>query len=187
MVTRMKTTKILPCTLALLFALALPVSALAQPQPQPAFAEGRVAAIVSGDTLRVDVPGHGQWRVRLAWVAAPALRQAHGEAARSGLNALAAGQAVRLENPRATGGEWVARVWAPPPGARCGDAGCPPTLDLGQAQIERGWAWHDRRTPGQGEPAASDYAQAEFMAKIRRLGLWAGQNPVPPWAWQGPR
>ena len=26
--------------------------------------------------------------------------------------------------------------------------------------------------------------QAEFQAKIRRRGLWAGKNPVPPWDWR---
>jgi len=149
--------------------------------------DGYVAAIVNGDTLQVDIPGRGQWRVRLAWIAAPARLQESGEAARSGLGALAAGRAVRLENPRADGGEWTARVWAAPTLARCGNADCPPTLDLGLAQIERGLAWHDRRRPGQPEPAAADYRQAEFAAKIRRLGLWAGKNPLLPWEWRGPR
>lgn len=148
--------------------------------------DGYVTAIVSGDTLQVDVPGRGQWRVRLAWVAAPARLQEFGEAARSGLGALAAGRAVRLENPRAAGGEWMARVWAAPPLTRCGKADCPPTLDLGLAQIERGMAWHDPRESGP-PPAMADYRQAEFAAKIRRLGLWAGKNPLPPWEWRGSR
>lgn len=176
-VTGMKTTKTLLCALALAASGAAWAGAV----------DGRVAAIVSGDTLQVDVPGHGQWRVRLAWVAAPARRQEHGEASRSSLGALAAGRAVRLENPRAAGGEWSAQVRVAPPSARCGNAECPPTLDLGLAQIERGMAWHDRRQSGQPEPAATDYAQAEFAAKIRRLGLWAGKNPSPPWEWRGPR
>ncbi len=147
--------------------------------------DGRIASVVSGDTLLVDVPGHGQWRVRLAAVAAPARLQDHGEASRSGLGALAFGRAVRLENPQTAGAERLARVWAAPPGARCGNADCPPTLDLGLAQIASGLAWHDRRQ--QWQPAVADYQQAEFEAKIRRRGLWTGKNPLPPWEWRGPR
>ncbi len=168
----------------MLAALALLLAAGTAPA---ATVDGRVSAIVSGDTLQVDIPGRGQWRVRLAWVAAPARLQAFGEAARSGLGALAAGRAVRLEDLRDAGGEWTARVWAAPPLARCGNADCPPTLDLGLAQVERGLAWHDRRQPGQPPALAADYQQAEFAAKIRRLGLWAGKNPLPPWEWRGPR
>lgn len=152
---------------------------------QAASFEGRVAAIVSGDTLRVDVPGQGQWRVRLVGIAAPERLQEHGEAARSSLGALAAGRLVRIDNPRAAGGDWVAQVRVAPPGGRCGNAECPPTLDLGRAQLALGMAWHDRRDTAQ--PALADYQQAEFEAKIRRLGLWAGKNPQPPWEWRGPR
>lgn len=148
---------------------------------------GRVEAIVDGDTLRVDVPGRGQLRVRLAWVAAPARLQEHGEAARSSLGALAYGRTVQLENAQFSGGEWRAVVRAPAPAARCGNADCPPTLDLGLAQVERGMAWHDRRSAGQPQSAQAAYQQAEFAAKIRRLGLWAGKNPLPPWEWRGPR
>lgn len=169
--------------LALCFAAA--TTAGAAPELRAETVDGRVAAVVSGDTLQVDVPGRGQWRVRLAWIAAPARLQEHGEAARSSLGALAFGRPVRLENPRAVGNEWQARVWAAPPLARCGNADCPPTLDLGLAQLEAGMAWHDRREGRQ--PALADYQQAEFAAKISRRGLWAGKNPLPPWQWRGPR
>lgn len=148
---------------------------------------GRVDAVVDGDTLRVDVPGRGQWQVRLAWVDAPARLQEHGEAARSSLGALAFGRAVLLENPQQSGSEWRAVVRVAPPGVPCGNADCPPTLDLGLAQVERGMAWHDRRSSGQPAAAQAAYQQAEFTAKIRRLGLWSGKNPLPPWEWRGPR
>ncbi|MBI2307336.1 MAG: thermonuclease family protein [Rhodocyclales bacterium] len=148
---------------------------------------GHVDAVVDGDTLRVDVPGRGQLQVRVAWIDAPARLQEQGEAARSSLGALAFGRAVLLENPQQSGHEWRAVVRVAPPGGRCGNADCPPTLDLGLAQVERGMAWHDQRSPGQPAAALADYQQAEFTAKIRRLGLWAGKNPLPPWEWRGPR
>jgi endonuclease YncB( thermonuclease family) len=29
-----------------------------------------------------------------------------------------------------------------------------------------------------------DYEVAEINAKMRRTGLWADKNPVPPWEWR---
>jgi hypothetical protein len=31
------------------------------------------------------------------------------------------------------------------------------------------------------------YAQEEENAKVSRVGLWKGANPVPPWEWRKPR
>jgi len=148
---------------------------------------GRVAAIVDGDTLLVDVAGRGQWRVHLAWIAAPARQQPYGEAARSGLGAQAYGRDVQLDDPQPEGGEWRARVRVAPPGGHCSGVACPAGVDLGLRQIENGLAWHDRRRHGQPAPLVDAYRQAEFAAKIRRFGLWSGKNPSPPWEWRGPR
>lgn len=147
--------------------------------------EGLVAGVVDGDTLMVDVPNRGQLRVRLAWIDAPDRLQEHGEASRSGLNALAAGQSVRMETVVEEKGQQVAVVWVRAPDAPCRDAGCPKTLDLGMAQVARGMAWHDRRSLGQSPQARGQYEHAEFEAKIRRVGLWRGKNPTPPWDWRG--
>ena len=147
--------------------------------------EGHVTGIVDGDTLMVDVPNRGQLRVRLAWIDAPDRLQEHGEASRSGLNALAAGQGVRVETVAEAKGLQVAVVWVKAPDAPCRDAGCPKTLDLGLAQVARGLAWHDRRPLGQSPQAKGQYEHAEFEAKIRRVGLWSGKNPTPPWDWRG--
>lgn len=147
--------------------------------------EGRVFAIVDGDTLNVDVPGKGHLQVSLAWADAPDRLQDHGEASRASLGAMAGGQTVRLEGLVSTKGQWFATVWAVAPGTPCRNADCPKTLDLGLAQITRGLAWHDRRSLGQLPQALGQYEQAEFQAKIRRIGLWAGKNPTPPWDWRG--
>jgi endonuclease YncB( thermonuclease family) len=148
-------------------------------------ADGRVVAVIDGDTLTVDVSGKGHLQVRLAWADAPDRLQDHGEAARASLGAMAGGQAVRLEGLASTKGQWFATIWAVAPGAPCANANCPKTLDLGLAQITRGLAWHERRALGQSPQALGQYEQAEFQAKIRRIGLWAGKNPTPPWDWRG--
>lgn len=153
----------------------------------PAAAEtltGRVVDIIDGDTLRVDVAGRGALIVRLAWIDAPDRLQEHGEAARGSLNALAAQRPVRLETfGGANKGTLRAMAWVAPESCRGDD--CPTTLDLGQAQVAHGMAWHDRRMLGQPMQSFGDYEQSEFQAKIRRRGLWSAKNPVPPWDWRG--
>lgn len=147
--------------------------------------EGVVATIVDGDTLVVDVPARGPLRLRLAWIDAPERLQEHAEASRVSLSALASGQSARVEVVRELKGQWLAMVWVRAPDASCRSAGCPKTLDLGMAQVVRGMAWHDRRSLGQSPQGLGQYEHAEFQAKIRRVGLWAGKNPLPPWDWRG--
>lgn len=147
--------------------------------------EGFVVSVESGDTLVVEDVGHRRLQVRLAWISAPDRLQDHGEAARSSLNAMATGQAVRLENLTESNGRWQANVWAAPADSPCRSNDCRKTLDLGLAQLTLGMAWHDRRISGQAPQALGQYEHAEFEAKIRRIGLWAGKNPVPPWSWRG--
>lgn len=145
---------------------------------------GHVSEVIDGDTLRVVLPPRGPALVRLAWVDAPDRLQAHGDAARASLNALAAQRAVRLETVGEAPGLLRATVWVTPQEIPCRSEDCPKTLDLGHAQITRGMAWHDRRSLGQPAQAFGQYEHAEFEAKVRRIGLWAAKNPTPPWDWR---
>lgn len=150
--------------------------------------DGRVSAVLEGDMLVVDVPGRGPIKLRLAWIDAPDRAQASGEASRASLGALAFGRDVRIEQAgEGAGGLWHGVARAAPPDTPCRGADCPKTLDLGMAQIARGMAWHDRRSLGQPAQSLGQYEHAEFQARIRRLGLWAEKNPVPPWQWSGRR
>ena len=147
--------------------------------------EGFVVSVESGDTLVIEDAARRRLQVSLAWIRAPDRLQDHGEAARSSLNAMAAGQAVRLENLTESNGRWQATVWGASADSPCRSIDCRKTLDLGLAQLTRGMAWHDRRASGQAPQALGQYEHAEFEAKIRRIGLWTGKNPVPPWHWRG--
>lgn len=147
--------------------------------------EGFVVSVESGDTLVIEDAARRRLQVSLAWISAPDRLQEHGEAARSSLNAMAAGQAVRLENLTEANGRWQATVWGATADSPCRSIDCRKTLDFGLAQLTRGMAWHDRRRSGQAPQALGQYEYAEFEAKIRRIGLWAGKNPVPPWHWRG--
>lgn len=146
---------------------------------------GRVVEVIDGDTLRIEIAGHGAAIIRLAWVDAPDRLQEHGEAARSALNALVGQRAVRVETvSEGRSAQKIATVWATPQEIPCRGDDCPKTLDVGHALLVQGAAWHDKRRLGQPMPSFNQYEQAEFQAKIRRRGLWAGKNPVPPWDWR---
>ncbi|MCP5267892.1 MAG: thermonuclease family protein [Zoogloeaceae bacterium] len=146
--------------------------------------EGHVVSVVDGDIINVEVATRGYHPVRLAWIDAPARLQDHGYAAAASLQTLAGGKRVRLEGIIEMQGYWQATVWALPSGPSCSGAACPKGTDLGLEQVARGMAWHDQRRLGQPAPEFRQYQQAEFQAKIRRLGLWSGKNPTPPWDWR---
>lgn len=159
---------------------------------QPAFAQpaavvsgGRVVAVVDGETLTVTLPDRRSMQIGLLGIAAPARLQAFGDQARTRLAALVFGREVEVaglrpdDRRRMTG-----RVMAADP--NCNVPACPKIHDVGLMQLMSGLAWLDRRHAGGLSPQEFDnYEAAEFNAKLRRLGLWAGRNPVPPWQWPG--
>jgi len=52
--------------------------------------------------------------------------------------------------------------------------------------VEQGLAWH--YPPGcQVQPACGQMRAAEQAARAAKRGLWAGDNPVPPWEWRKAR
>lgn len=52
-------------------------------------------------------------------------------------------------------------------------------VDLGRQLVKEGWAWVDPRYTKDAELFALQDA-----AKKERRGLWAYQNPIPPWKWR---
>ena len=60
-------------------------------------------------------------------------------------------------------------------------------LDVGLAQITQGLAWHYKAYAR--EQTAEDRARcadAEVVAKAKRVGLWGEKAPVAPWEWRHP-
>lgn len=146
--------------------------------------QGRVSEVIDGDTLRIEFAGRDARILQLAWIDAPAPQQAHGDAARASLSALVMQRDVRVELSADARGQVRATLWVVPPDAPCRNDTCPKTLDVAHAQLTRGMAWHDRRSLGQQPQSFAQYEQAELYAKLRRIGLWSAQNPVPPWQWR---
>jgi len=112
-------------------------------------------------------------RVRIAGIDAPEKSQPWAGLARQRLRALLVGREVRIV-PLKTDpwGRHVALVEVD-------------GKDSGLAMIEDGLAWHftryDRDLP---PPLRPRYAQAESLARERRVGLWQAPEPEPPWVFR---
>lgn len=132
---------------------------------------GRVTAVADGDTLRVTDSHGAKHKIRLAYIDAPELQQAHGRSAQQALSAEALGQTVSVEVFETD--RYKREV------AKVSING----RDLNLSQIGQGHAWHyvsiAKRRQNKADYAA--YAYAEAKARQSAAGLWRGKNVQAPW------
>ena len=146
----------------------------AAPAPSAAYFQARVTAVHAGDSVRA-TDRHGQrHKIRLAYIDAPELQQAHGMAARDALRRLIDGQQVEVVVfDTDQYGREVAQIRLR-------------GRDINLAQIEEGHAWHyvsiAKRRQDKADFAA--YSRAEAGARSSRFGLWRAQSPQAPWAYR---
>ena len=146
--------------LSVVLLLALPLLAWAAP-------EGFVVGVHDGDTLTVLVDKQ-QIKVRLAEIDAPELRQPYGNRSKQGLHELCYQELAEVKQ--------VARDRY---GRSVGTVKCRDT-DAGAHQVALGLAWvYDRYS----KPNSPLYHLQE-SAKAEKRGLWADNDPVPPWEWR---
>jgi endonuclease YncB( thermonuclease family) len=165
-------------------ALMLISAATAQPWATPPFVErpaslraereppfqARLQHLSDGDSFVVRTEDGRRIPVRLSAIDAPEKSQAHGDVSRRALLSLIDRQLLTiLPIKRDPYGRTVARVLV-------GD------LDVGLEQVRAGMAWHYRRYESEQSPSERrEYAAAEGRARNERIGLWADENPMPPW------
>ena len=127
-------------------------------------------SVHDGDTLTVLV-GKQQIKVRLAEIDAPELRQPFGNRSKQSLADLCFQQSAKVEQiARDRYGRSVGTV-------KCRDT------DAGAHQVALGMAWvYDRYS----KPNSPLYPLQD-AAKAARRGLWAVDEPVPPWEWRRAR
>ncbi len=134
---------------------------------------GRVSNIVDGDTLTLTDTNNQLHKIRLFGIDAPEITQDFGQRAKTDLAALALNQHANADCRMAE---------------RPGSVLCVVTVgaqDIGMELIRKGAAWsYPPHNAQQSAKERADYAQAEFMAKIHRDGLWNSKNPTPPWDWR---
>ncbi|MDE0190699.1 MAG: thermonuclease family protein [Gammaproteobacteria bacterium] len=122
--------------------------------------------VKDGDSLVVDSNGR-EVEVRLADIDTPEFDQPRGDEARDVLRSLVDGKEVRLE---LVGGDAYRRIVAH---VFVGD------LDVNAELVRRGLAWVRRAY----DPAPSLVALEDGARQAKR-GLWADEDPVPPWIWR---
>jgi len=134
---------------------------------------GVVTGITDGDTLTLLDEQKQQHKIRFAGIDAPEKVQPFGSKSQANLGLLAFQKQVTAECPkRDRYGRELCKVFVD-------------GKDIGLQQIADGMAWWFVKYAN--EQAPEDriaYEQAESMAKLRRLGLWADTNPTPPWDWR---
>ena len=175
----------MPRTLLTLLSL-LPLLAHAAKSPQSF--EGRVVAVADGDTLTVLDSNNLQHKIRVAGIDAPEKGQPFGDRSKQSLSRAVMGKDVRIEwDKQDRYGRYVAKVRVTPVSHPCTTTGepCPKTLDVGRAQLTVGLAWHFKKYENeQSEEDRLAYAFDEQEARVRKAGLWADADPVPPWDWR---
>jgi len=141
---------------------------------QPALSEtltGYVVGITDGDTLTLLVDKQ-QHRIRIAAIDSPERVQPFGDKAKSNIAILTFNQTAVAHCHKKSYDRKVCKLLVD-------------GQDIGLLQIHAGMAWWARKY--ETEQTAEDrtaYEQAETMAKLRRVGLWAETNPIPPWEWR---
>lgn len=134
---------------------------------------GRIVSVADGDTLTILDTTNQQHKIRIAGIDSPEKAQDFGQKAKTNLSALAFDQPATADcrkRDRYQRRVCVVRV-----------AG----KDVGLEQVRAGMAWWYRQyISEQTTLERAEYEQAELGAKLRRLGLWGGKPPIPPWEWR---
>ena len=130
-------------------------------------AQGRVVAIIDGDTIKVLVSG-ANLTLRIVNIDAPEKCQSYGVSASETMSELALNRSVQVDmKGKDAYGRSLAKITMDN------------NEDLGAAMIDRGSAWVYRKYSS--DPIL---LQAEGNARRFKVGLWREENPQPPWDWR---
>jgi endonuclease YncB( thermonuclease family) len=137
---------------------------------------GRVVGVSDGDTLTVLDDHRKQHKVRLSGIDSPEKKQPFGQVCKQSLSDLTYDRVVRVEWDKLDRwGRVIGRVVVD-------------GQDVNLVQIRRGCGWHYKKY--QNEQPLEDrlaYNAAEATARTSRVGLWASNEPMPPWDWRKAR
>ncbi|WPD22629.1 MAG: TIR domain-containing protein [Candidatus Electrothrix scaldis] len=135
----------------------------------PDVVSGEVFGIPNGNVVKARINGKER-ELRLYGIDAPAPQQEYNEEARAFLEQLIIDNRIRAtllgKDDR---GHTEAIVSS-------GEA------LLNKEMIRAGYAWKNPKHC-QKEPLCSEMGKLEQKARDQRLGLWQGDNPIPPWEW----
>lgn len=129
---------------------------------------GRVVRVVDGDTISVLDANKQQHRIRFYGIDTPEYDQPHGSAASIALKKLLADETVHIlvKDVDRLGRTVGVVYWD--------------DININLEMVKTGHAWWYRHYAS----ANRELKAAEQFAKLNKLGLWSGTNPVPPWDWR---
>jgi len=130
--------------------------------------EGRVTKVIDGDTIWVKSDGRHH-NVKMQYIVAPELTQAHGAKARSNLRTLINGKTVRVRwSEYDRHGRAIGQVFYR-------------DEDVNLRQIRDGYARHDKEYAERRQDRHDFYfyGRAEEEANMAQHGLWKGKENAP--------
>lgn len=131
---------------------------------------GRVILISDGDTLTILDTTESQHKIRLLGIDAPEKSQPYGNQSKQSLSEMVFGKTVTVDfNKHDKYKRIVGKILLE-------------GNDINLEQIKRGLAWHYKHYENEQELSdRSLYANEEYLANLNGKGLWADNNPIPPW------
>jgi endonuclease YncB( thermonuclease family) len=133
---------------------------------------GKVIAVKDGDTIEILYNGK-PLTIRFAHVDCPEIKkhQPYGQAAKQFTSDKCFGQIVTVENDHQY--DRYKRLIGVVINAK--------NENVNMELVKAGFAWHYAKYSND-----MGYAKAQEEARKNKLGLWADNNPTPPWDWRKP-
>lgn len=129
---------------------------------------GPVVSVLDGDTIEV-LHNQRPERIRLSGIDCPEKGQAYGHKAKEATSSLVFGKEVTLQTH---GKDKYGRIIA--------DVLLPDGTSVNHELVKDGWCWWYRKYA----PGDAELEKLEMEARKANKGLWADQDPVPPWEWR---
>lgn len=132
--------------------------------------EGRVVAVIDGDTVTVLDSSNKQFRVRLSGIDAPEKAQSFGVKSKQSLSELVFNKSVSVQYGKSDRyGRTLGKIIVN-------------QVDINLEQVKRGFAWHySQYAKTQSEEDRLLYSKAQNEASQAGRGLWTDPHPVAPW------
>ena len=136
------------------------------PQAELKTKNGEVISVQDGDTLILKDKKNKFYKVRLANIDAPEIRQPFGRPAKRLLKDLALEKIVRVNYTQVDKYDRL-----------IGEVLLPDGKNLNEEALKAGLAWHYRVK----NPHSTFLEKMEYKAWKNKLGLWVQHKPIPPW------
>lgn len=148
----------------LLLSIALSLSTMAYAET----ITGRVVGVSDGDTLTILDSTNTQFKIRLAAIDAPEKGQPFGQRGKQQLSDLCFGKSASIQV-----------ISTDRYGRSVGDVDCA-GVNANEVMVQSGLAWVYRKY----DKGHEHFYAIEEEARNTRRGLWADDNPTPPWEWR---